>query len=380
MKKISLLSTLMLFVMAAFLPMNLKAQTNEIHVTSFGSYDFSGKHFCILSNMENISSDDIEFKEYAKYISYVFQMKGGIEVSPESDKVEVFILMSYDSKDASYIRTISEPVWGQTNVSSVTATPNRSGGVNYNYHYNYGVVDYVPSQQFVNSFNMYIDLFAYTATSVSTGHKLVWKAYVKSNGSDDNLYRTFPAMALASYEAIGETSEDVCESMNSLAFAVCVNSFKKGVLSESFVTYKPSVENGNKKISSSVFFGYADNTYRLVAIRKDSHGTNVYLEVSWRSFPSYWYWNDLWFKVPKNTYIRYRGKNYKCEYIRDLEDNSVPMGKICKKAYYNNGNAVIALHFPPLPDDAYNIDLLFQQKNKASEDDLIWRGIQLRNW
>ena len=315
MKKI-LLSTLMLFVMTAMLPMNLKAQTNEIHVTSFGSYDFSGKHFCILSNMENISSDDIEFKEYAKYISYVFQMKGGIEVSPESDKAEVFILMSYDSKDASYIRTISEPVWGQTNVSSVTATPNRLGGVNYNYHYNYGVVDYVPSQQFVNSSNMYIDLFAYTATnSVSTGHKLVWKAYVKSNGSDDNLYRTFPAMALASYEAIGNTSEDVCESMNSLAFVSGAITLKEGNLSERNYTYKPSVENGNKKISSPMFYGCPENTYRILAINKGSNETIVTLEVSWKYFKDNWYWNNLWFKITNNTYIKYGGERYKCLYV-----------------------------------------------------------------
>ena len=81
MKKLYFLSTMMLIVMATMLPQVLKAGWGiTTHVTSFGTYDFSGKHFCILSNMENISSDDVEFKEYAKYISYSFQIKGGIEV------------------------------------------------------------------------------------------------------------------------------------------------------------------------------------------------------------------------------------------------------------------------------------------------------------
>ena len=103
MKRFTFMSLVLLLVMATTSLLSLHAQTEETHVTSFGTYNFAGKHFCILSNMENISSEDVEFKEYARYISYVFQMRGGIEVSPQSQEAEVCILMSYDIKDASYL-------------------------------------------------------------------------------------------------------------------------------------------------------------------------------------------------------------------------------------------------------------------------------------
>lgn len=388
MKKLYFLSTLMLFVMVAFLPQGLNAQTEETHVTSFGTYNFAGKHFCILSNMENVSSEDVEFKEYARYISYVFLMKGGIEVSPQSQEAEVCILMSYDIKDASYVRTVSEPVWGQTTVSSVTASKNFLGGTDYNYHYNYGVVNYTQSQHLVNSYNRYIDLFAYELSSNENDQqKMIWKGYAKSNGRENNLFKAFPGMALTFYNAIGRTAEDTWLNNSNLVYYTVVDLFKSGQFCKKTSTYLPYVENGWEKTNPEAVVSFFNvnphNRFYPWVIQKNPSNTIVIFSINWDKMVDSWYRANVWHKFPKNIYIQYNGEKYECLYAENLNRQRFKLGKIYKakgnEVY--NGSTIAYLIFPPLPADAKVIDIICQkQQNNSSKDDIAWKGIHLRNW
>ena len=383
MKKLFLLSTLLLFVMAAFLPQSLKAQTEETHITSFGTYNFAGKHFCILSNMENISSEDVEFKEYARYISFVFQMKGGIEVPPESKEAEVCILMSYDIKDASYVRTISEPVWGQTSVSSVTASKNFLGGTDYNYHYNYGVVNYRQSQQHVNSFNSYIDLFAYELSSNGNEQKkMVWKGYAQCNSRENNLFRLFPSMSLTFYLTIGRTSEDDWSKCTGLVTSTLTNFFKAGDFCKKNYTFCPYIENGWEQRNWLPLM-HIPNVYAPWVIQKNPSNTIVLMEARWNSLPNYGWRSLLYYRFFKNTYIQYNGQKYKCQYAETIHRKRIKLGKMitAKGNEVYNGSTMFYLIFPPLPEDANVIDVISsKRKNKSSKDDIVWRGVHLRNW
>ena len=388
MKRFSITSIVLLLVMATAPLLNLHAQFEETHVTSFGTYNFAGKHFCILSNMENISSEDVEFKEYARYISYVFQMRGGIEVSPQSQEAEVCILMSYDIKDASYVRTVSEPVWGQTSVSSVTASKNFLGGTDYNYHYNYGVVNYRQSQQLVNSYNRYIDLFAYELSSDKNDQqKMIWKGYAKSNGRENNLFRAFPGMALTFYNAIGRTNEDTWLNNSNFIYYTVIDLFKSGQLCKKTCTYLPYVENGWEKINpESVvsFFNYKPhNRYFPWIIQKNPTNTVVILNVNWDNMIDAWYRANVWHKLSKNIYIQYNGEKYECLYAENQKRQRFKLGKMYKakgnEVY--NGSTTVYLIFPPLPEGVNVIDIICQkQQNSSSKDDIIWRGVHLRNW
>lgn len=383
MKRFTFIRIVLLLVMATASLLNLHAQTEETHITSFGTYNFAGKHFCILSNMEHISSEDVEFKEYAKYISYAFQMRGGIEVPPESKEAEVCILMSYDIKDASYVRTVSEPVWGQTSVSSVTASKNFLGGTDYNYHYNYGVVSYRQSQQHVNSFNSYIDLFAYELSSnKNEQQKMVWKGYAKCNSHENNLFRLFPSMALTFYLTIGRTSEDDWSLCTGLVTNTLTNFFKAGDLCNKNWTHCPYIENGWDKRDALPLMKIS-NVYAPWIIQKNSSNTIVLMEARWNSLPGYGYWNLLYYRLFKNTYIQYNGQKYECQYAETLHGKRIKLGKMitAKGNEVWKGKTMFYLIFPPLPEDANVIDIISQkQKNSSSKDDIIWRGVHLRNW
>lgn len=350
----------MLFIMATILlPQNVNAEYYiTTQVTSFGTYDFRDKHFCILSNMENISSDDVEFKEYAKYISYAFQMKGGVEVSPESDKADICILLSYDIKDASYIRTVSEPVWGKTSVSSVTAHTN-SSGTHYDYHYNRGIVGYKQSDKKVDLFIRYIDLFVYELShNKDVADKMIWKAYVKSEGSGDNLFEVFPTMVCTLSKYIGKTiakNYDKGLGTNDLI----VKLFEQGILhlkSTTWLETKPT--NAPRKWNTLIYY-----------IEKTSTQTIVHA---------------LWAeKVFKNTYIEVNGQKYPCTAISNPKSGGViPISEKSNNVLFKiNLRYYLDLYFPPLPEDAIIIDVVSQKKKDIlSKKDYKWEGIRLRNW
>lgn len=369
MKKICILSTQVLFVMVLILPFRLKAQPVETHVTSFGTYNFSGKHFCILSNLENVSSDDVEFMEYAKYISYAFQMRGGIEVPYQSEEVEVCILLSYDIKDASYMRTVSEPVWGKTGVRSVTATTN-SLGTHYNYQYDYGVIDYKQSQQLVNKFIRYIDLFAYELSpNENENQTMVWKAYAKSEGSLNNLFTVFPCMALTLYKCIGITTDDDWTRLPTDFWAVSI--FKQGKYNSKKRTYLPFVESGRKFTTS-----YAKDKvgFYIWQIRQETDFTRIILQVVESKFKCVFY---------DNTFIKYKDQEFKWTdaYFLNNQGGRTRKFAMGKRNFVDSDEDFFYIDFPALPDDACVFDLISQKKkNKTSKEDIIWKGIHLRNW
>ena len=364
-------SKIIVIVLTVAFPHMLRAVTIETHVNSFGTYNFSGKHFCMLSNMENVSNDDVEFKEYAKYISYAFQMRGGIEVSPLSDSAEICILLGYDIKDASYIRTISEPVWGQTNVASVTARTN-SLGTNYYYNYNYGVVSYKQSQQLVNKFNRYVDLFVYEMSPKDKGNqKMVWKAYAKSEGSMDNLFRVFPFMAFTLYNVIGKTTNDYWFRIpeNNLF----VDYFRKGELLKQQFTLNPNVDNGCQHTS----YELGRDDYWLWLVSKQDFQTVVCLELYWGADDHDY---DTRYMLYENTYISWKGKQYRCTKAENISnEKEIRLGKH-SVAKSSKQQVYLFLVFPPLPEEADMIDIISQKKKERSSADIVWKGVQLRNW
>ncbi|MDD6582798.1 MAG: hypothetical protein PUF10_09015 [Bacteroidales bacterium] len=361
MKKLFLLSTLMLVMMVVILPMKLKA-SNYVTVTSFGTYDFSGKKFCILSNMENMPSDDVEFKEYAKYISYAFQMKDAIEVSSQSDEVEICVLMSFDVQDASYIRTVSQPVWGRTSISSVSARTT-SSGTTYDYHYNYGVVDYKQKSEKVGKYIHYIDLFVYEINKDGTSEKMVWKASLETSYYKENLPGLFPEMAFHLYNYIGKTLRKEALTPDKGLFY-----FKNGVFARKDVTYNPYIENGCEQYTKR-------HSYEVWMVIQNDQKTSVFFVVNYNKSKC----------LLNNTYLQYKGEKY---YFTRLVHAPEYPGEFYEPSEYNEGDKRIGekakgfyfrIDFPALPNDAKVFDFISQKKaQKSSKDDLIWRGIHLK--
>ena len=267
------------------------------------------------------------------------------------------------------------------------------GGTDYNYQYNYGVVNYRQSQQLVNSFNSYIDLFAYELSSnQNEQQKMVWKGYAQCNSHENNLLRLFPSMALTIYLTVGRTSEDDWSKCTGLVTNTLTNFFKAGDFCKKNYTFCPYVENGweqrNTHPSMTV-----PNVFAPWVIQKNSSNTIVLMEARWDwssiKIGSYLYYNSdsyrqlLYYRFFKNTYILYNGQKYECQYAETVHRKKIKLGKMvtAKGNEVYNGSSMFYLIFPPLPDDANVIEIISQkQKNSSSKDDIIWRGVHLRNW
>ena len=74
-----LLSTLALLCLAT----SLLSAASKVNVTtnSFGTYNFSGKHFYIIPGSTSIDPKDAEYKDYANYVASMLRCSGAREVS-----------------------------------------------------------------------------------------------------------------------------------------------------------------------------------------------------------------------------------------------------------------------------------------------------------
>lgn len=86
-------------------------------VDHFGDYDVKGKTFYFESGDESVSSNDVEFKEYAGYYAENLRIKGAKETT-DKENADICILMNYCITDESYQETIPVPDFGKTTIAS----------------------------------------------------------------------------------------------------------------------------------------------------------------------------------------------------------------------------------------------------------------------
>lgn len=233
---------------------------------------------------------------------------------------------------------------------SVTSTTN-SLWTQYNYHYDYGVVGYTQSEQKVNLYNRYIDLFAYEISRNEGAElKMVWKAYVKSQGYLDNLYKVFPAMTYTLSDYIGTTTadgwrkvyDDVQNSCSDYYDIAYIMFKERNLHSKNLVLLRPS---------------FVGNKVGIKYICYDSNSTFVRIYLRGKT---------KWFK---NVFIESNYQKYYCEAVKTCSGIELPMDNNVFNKYW-----VLDFYFPPLPEDANVIDIISQKKeNKSSKDDIVIR-------
>ncbi len=96
-------------------------------------------------------------------------------------------------------------------------------------------------------------------------------------------------------------------------------------------------------------------------------------------------------KLFKDFYIEYNHQKYPLKAINssaeisldsDMPNSNIHISDNPNNVIYKTGRwyAILNLYFPPLPEDAKVIDVISQKRSdKRSNEDLIWKGIQLRN-
>jgi hypothetical protein len=194
----------------------ISCATNRVAVSvnSLAEPDsFQKNRYVILSNMEGVDSSDLQFKEYSGYIDNILNEKGFTKASsPDDAQIVIFLAYGMGGPDA-HQQTYSSPVFGQTGVSSSTTygtvSSNRGGTATYsgttNYTPTYGVTGFTEHVKTRITFTKGIILEAIDVSTFKNEKKMVpvWKVYVMSIGSSNDLRLMFPFMAVAMKPYIG---------------------------------------------------------------------------------------------------------------------------------------------------------------------------------
>lgn len=210
MRKSRIIFLLCIFSITINLNAKLKDHFNhyDVKIKSFGQYDLKNKSFYILSGDEYISNNDIEFKEYASWVSYALKLNGAIEVE-EYAEADITVLLSYDITDKSYTEKIPRPIYGATGINSVTTkyTQNYDGSItaSSSVGYRYGVTGVYYQENEINKFLRILNIYVYDNKERNNG--MVAKLNVSSMGSTNNLRTVFPALAYAAGIFIGNIGD-----------------------------------------------------------------------------------------------------------------------------------------------------------------------------
>lgn len=157
-------------------------------VNHFGNYDVKGKTFYFESGDDLVSSNDVEFKEYAGYYAENLKIKGAKETM-DKENADICILMNYCITDESYQETIPVPDFGKTTIASA-----KTEGSKTTFEYNYGKTGYHYVQNNVSKFVRVINVYAYDNKSREGEPIMLWKTNFKSSGSSSDLRRVIPYM------------------------------------------------------------------------------------------------------------------------------------------------------------------------------------------
>lgn len=165
--------------------------------------------YVIGSGDKQISSGDLQFREYASQIEKALAEKGFVKAQSPDDAA-ILVALTYGISDPKETTvSYSMPVFGQTGVASST-TYGRVGaggtfsGTTYNTP-SFGVTGYAPVTDNHTTYNRHFVTTAFDiAASKEKGRDVqLWRTTVTSTGSSNDLRRVFPYMVYAARPYFG---------------------------------------------------------------------------------------------------------------------------------------------------------------------------------
>lgn len=173
----------------------------QVSINSYGNYNLDGKTYYIESGDEIISSNDLEFKEYADYLKKDLAIQGAKETFDKGN-ADMCILLNYGLADESYQESIPVPEYGRTTIASMVT----NGSVT-RFNYNYGTTGYHYEQKNVSKYTRIVNVYAYDNKKRDSEPIMLWKTNIKSIGSSNDLQKVIPHMLCASAYYMGKKSE-----------------------------------------------------------------------------------------------------------------------------------------------------------------------------
>lgn len=368
-------------ILVIIIPSICFAQNNSqltININSFGTYDMSGKSYYIESCMDNLPTNDLEFKEYASYIDMVMKMNGAIQCD-DHDNADIVILMHFDITDESYLINVPKPIFGQY-LSSVTTTSSSNGSVNVEgfsnsqgwidvdgyyargfgnvnaygtettrtnsyYNYSYGITGYHNVTKKVDNYHSVINLYAYDNKRIETP-EMVWKTSISSEGSVSDYRIVFPYLAFSTISYIGnDTRMMITETLNpnNYIYKLWINGrlFDDGI-------YHPRC----KRIET-------DKLIELVLSEKTNNEIIITIHERYSSS-----WDRIWTPQKENFFIVVDGQEIGCSELDSI---------------YDEGAIYSVFHFSCQQiEDSKEVDLIGYKNSKRKKVADAWYGIEIK--
>ena len=178
---VTVITVLMSSCMTTYQTPNKSTKQYVTEISSYGNYDIKGKTYYIESGNDMVSSDDIEFKEYASYLDKDLKLQGAINTK-DKDNADLCILLNYFMTDESYTESIPVPEFGRTTLASTTTKGNTT-----TYNYNYGTTGYHYVQRNVSNYTTIVNIYCYDNKSRDSKPIMLWKTNFKMGYSSDNM-------------------------------------------------------------------------------------------------------------------------------------------------------------------------------------------------
>jgi hypothetical protein len=215
MKKYFLFCTLLSLLILSGCEPSFIVRVNSISDVNYNNQ----KSFILLPGNEGVNENDLQFKEYSRYVKYVLEKSGLKEA--EFGKADIAIFLSYgigNPEEQSY--SYSVPVYGIEGAksSNLTANTYNSNGSTSTTNAeittkpNFGIIGYNSYSETITNYFRYIILDAIDLKSYQDKKEInkCWETTISSTGSSDDLRRVFPIMVAATQIYIGKnTGENI---------------------------------------------------------------------------------------------------------------------------------------------------------------------------
>jgi len=185
-----------------------------------GEKIMSTKKVIIFSGIKDITKEDLQFKEYERYVTKAFIKKGYVVTNnPEEADIGVFLTYGIGGPQE-HTYNYSMPVFGQTGVSSAQTFGTVQGFGNSatysgttTYTPSYGIVGATSGVGTVVTYTRFMRLDAYDLAGYreSKKEKHLWRTDTSSTGTSGDLRMIFPVMVAAAAPYIGENTEKTIE-------------------------------------------------------------------------------------------------------------------------------------------------------------------------
>jgi len=197
----------------------IRQQPFNILVNSLASPEAELKRtYILLPGNPGMTVDDLQFKEYAAYVTRALYAKGFLPVN-YGEQPDVAIFLSYGIGNPEVVQhSYSIPIWGQTGISSsyTNGTATSYGNTttysgNTSFTPTYGITGFIPKTKTEIRYLKYITLngLDYMAFKASGRQVKLWFTGIVNDGPSFDLRALFPCMIAASVPYLATNTGEI---------------------------------------------------------------------------------------------------------------------------------------------------------------------------